>query len=54
MFSFFPYSVGVANVKDFGAVLGHPPAFVTAARCGAGFSELADCILAARHARTRS
>ena len=47
MFSFFPHAVGVANVKDFGAALGHPPAFVTVARCGAGFSEVADCILAA-------
>ena len=45
MFEFFPLAVGVANVKDFGDLLTHAPAYVTRARCGAGFSELADCIL---------
>lgn len=45
MFRFFPHAIGVANVVDFGAGIGHPPAYVTLARCGAGFSEAADCIL---------
>jgi HAD superfamily hydrolase (TIGR01484 family) len=49
MFAFFPHAVGVANVADFGAALAHAPAYVTRARCGAGFRELADCILIARH-----
>jgi len=48
MFRFFPLAVGVANVRDFGTAVTHAPAFVTAARCGAGFAELADCILLAR------
>lgn len=47
MFAFFPHAVGVANVSDFAGELTHPPAYVTRARCGAGFSELADGILAA-------
>ena len=47
MFGFFPHAVGVANVSDFADRLTHAPAYVTRARCGAGFSELADCILAA-------
>jgi HAD superfamily hydrolase (TIGR01484 family) len=47
MFSFFPRSVGVANVRDFLGRIATPPAFVTAARSGAGFVELADYLLAA-------
>ncbi len=50
MFSYFPYAVGVANVLDFAERLTAWPAFVTAARSGAGFAELADAILAARRA----
>ncbi len=50
MFSYFPCAVGVANVLDFAERLTAWPAFVTAARSGAGFAELADAILAARRA----
>jgi HAD superfamily hydrolase (TIGR01484 family) len=48
MFEYFPNAIGVANVRDFGARIEHLPAYVTSARCGAGFREAADCILAAR------
>ena len=48
MFAFFPHAVGVANVRDFTARLTAPPAYVTAARAGAGFAELAEALLAAR------
>jgi HAD superfamily hydrolase (TIGR01484 family) len=47
-FAWFPHAIGVANVRDFGGALDHPPVYVTVARCGAGFREAADFILAAR------
>ena len=47
MFAHFPHSVGVANVRDFGHRLQTEPAYVTQARCGAGFAELADFIIGA-------
>jgi HAD superfamily hydrolase (TIGR01484 family) len=50
MFGFFPNSVGVANVLDFAGRLEAEPAWVTGARAGAGFVELAEALLAARHA----
>jgi len=40
MFGYFPNSVGVANVADFGERIGTAPAYVTRARAGAGFVEL--------------
>jgi HAD superfamily hydrolase (TIGR01484 family) len=49
-FEYFPHAIGVANVRDFERELGHAPAYVTRARCGAGFCEAADSILAARTA----
>jgi HAD superfamily hydrolase (TIGR01484 family) len=47
MFSFFPNSVGVANVADFGARLSDAPAYVTRGRSGEGFVEAAELLLAA-------
>jgi hypothetical protein len=38
----------VANIRQFSGRLAHEPRYVTRARCGAGFSELADFLLAAR------
>ena len=49
MFAYFPNAVGVANVRDFAGRLPAEPAFVTEARGGAGFSELAAVLIAARH-----
>ena len=45
MFAFFPHSVGVANVRDFLEQMPARPTFVTTARCGAGFAELAEMII---------
>jgi len=47
MFAHFPNAVGVANVRDF-AGLAAEPAWVTEARGGAGFAELAAALLEAR------
>jgi len=48
MFGFFPNAVGVANVRDFANRLEHRPRWITAARSGAGFVELAEALIAAR------
>jgi HAD superfamily hydrolase (TIGR01484 family) len=48
MFAYFPHAVGVANIRDFGGRLAAEPGYVTAAASGAGFCELADCLLDAR------
>ena len=45
LFGFFPNAVGVANVRDFADDLDHAPAYVTEARAGAGFAELAAALL---------
>jgi hypothetical protein len=50
MFAFFPNAVGVANVADFAGRMTALPAYVTRGRCGAGFVELADALIAARGA----
>ena len=48
MFGFFPHAVGVANVRDFEDRLTASPAYVTPSRCGQGFVELADALIAAK------
>ena len=48
MFAYFPYSVGVANVRDFSGRIEAEPKYVTRSRSGAGFVELVDRLLAAR------
>ena len=53
MFQFFPLSFGMANVKPFLSMMTHPPAFVCDQECGAGFCQVADKILQARHAARR-
>jgi hydroxymethylpyrimidine pyrophosphatase-like HAD family hydrolase len=40
MFAFFPYAVGVANVRAFLDRIETPPAYVTRAESGDGFAEL--------------
>ena len=47
MFGYFPHAVGVANILDFGDRVEHLPAYISRSRCGAGFAEVADCLLAA-------
>jgi len=48
MFSFFPNSVGVANVLDFEADMPAKPTYVTRGRGGDGFAELAELLIAAK------
>jgi len=48
MFGFFPNGVGVANVRDFADAMPNLPRWVTTARSGAGFVELAEALIAAR------
>jgi HAD superfamily hydrolase (TIGR01484 family) len=48
MFAYFPHAVGVANILDFDGELEHAPAYLTARRCGEGFREVADLLLASR------
>ena len=48
MFAYFPYAVGVANVADFAGRLDAEPAWITSARGGHGFAELAEAILDSR------
>ncbi len=48
MFAAFPNAVGVANLRDFADRLPAAPSFITEARSGAGFAELADLLLEAR------
>jgi HAD superfamily hydrolase (TIGR01484 family) len=48
MFSYFPLSVGVANLRRFAAQLDVWPAYLTDGERGAGFAEVADRLLGAR------
>lgn len=50
LFGHFPLSVGVANVLDFSSQLQTWPAWITRGERGQGFAEVADAVLAARHA----
>jgi HAD superfamily hydrolase (TIGR01484 family) len=45
MFEFFPHSVGVANVRDFGGLLTNEPEYVTSSRGGRGFVELVEALM---------
>jgi hypothetical protein len=48
MFGYFPHAIGVANIQNFAGRLTHEPKYVTRARGGAGFREVADLLLASR------
>jgi len=48
MFAFFPYSVGVANIRAFIDRIAMPPKYITEREAGAGFAELAAFLLAGR------
>src|SRR5262249_37335430 len=48
MFGFFANAVGVANVRAFSADMEHLTRWITRARSGAGFVEVADALIAAR------
>jgi HAD superfamily hydrolase (TIGR01484 family) len=49
MFQHFTHSVGVANIRRFEAELTHLPRYITEGERGAGFAEVAQAILQARH-----
>ena len=49
LFGHLPHSVGVANVIRFWERLDHRPRYVTRGARGAGFAEVAQAIIAARH-----
>ena len=53
MFEHFSHSVGVANIARFVPQLDHLPRYITPSARGAGFAELARCLLAARAGSTR-
>jgi len=48
MFGYFPNAVGVANVRAFADAMPALPAWITTARSGAGFVELAKALIDAR------
>ncbi len=48
MFQHFAHSIGVANIARFVPQLAHLPTYVTVSERGAGFTEVARAILAAR------
>ncbi|HZQ02144.1 MAG TPA: HAD-IIB family hydrolase [Reyranella sp.] len=48
MFGFFPNGLGVANVRDFASLMPHLPRWITSARSGAGFVEMAKALIEAR------
>ncbi|HVL77394.1 MAG TPA: HAD-IIB family hydrolase [Noviherbaspirillum sp.] len=48
MFAHYPHSIGVANIARYLAVLPVAPAYLTREASGAGFVELAQCLLEAR------
>lgn len=45
MFGYFPYSCGVANLKEMLSHISSPPTYIASARGGAGFAEIAAILL---------
>jgi HAD superfamily hydrolase (TIGR01484 family) len=48
MFGYFPFGVGVANIKALAHLMNHKPAFVTTQAGGQGFAEFANMVLATK------
>ncbi len=48
MFTHFPLSIGVANVRPYLANMQHHPTYITEGEGGVGFAEFTDAVLAAR------
>jgi HAD superfamily hydrolase (TIGR01484 family) len=46
MFEYFPFSVGVANIREFSGSLDAEPGWITSQPGGFGFAEFADILLA--------
>ena len=53
MFAHFPYSVGVANVRDFVGKMDALPRYITQSRSGEGFAEFASLLIAMRSQQLR-
>jgi hypothetical protein len=53
MFAHFPYSVGVANVRDFVGKMDALPRYITHSRSGQGFAEFASLLIAMRSQQPR-
>ncbi len=53
MFGYLKKSVGVANVLQYLAELQETPNYITRNKCGAGFTELADVLLAAQRSKSQ-
>jgi hydroxymethylpyrimidine pyrophosphatase-like HAD family hydrolase len=49
MFSYFPHSVGVANILQFKGMMDHSPAWVTKREGGYGFFEMVDILLSKKN-----
>jgi HAD superfamily hydrolase (TIGR01484 family) len=49
MFSYFPHSVGVANVLQFKGMMAHSPAWVTKREGGYGFFEMVNILLSQKN-----
>jgi hypothetical protein len=45
MFARFPLACGVANVRRYGDLVKHLPAYAASLDCGGGFAEIAETIL---------
>ncbi len=54
MFSFFPRSFGVGNIRDVEHLMDHLPAYISKGRGSEGFSEIADEILSQQKSSRRS
>jgi HAD superfamily hydrolase (TIGR01484 family) len=48
MFEFFEWSVGVANIRQYGTQVQPPPIYITEQAYGAGFEEVASMLLRSR------
>jgi HAD superfamily hydrolase (TIGR01484 family) len=48
MFSRFPLSCAVANIRRYEGLVKHPPAFVASKECGEGFAEIVQTLLEKR------
>lgn len=45
MFSFFPLSCGVANVREYASYMSSLPSYISEKPCGGGFAEVADVLV---------
>jgi HAD superfamily hydrolase (TIGR01484 family) len=51
MFKFFPISIGVRNVENFGDMITDPPIYITEGESGLGFAEMVEVLLYKRQSQ---